>query len=357
MRRPIAPVRGAALRRAAAGRAYEQGTFGISNALPYRSVVKPLTHHEILALIGPFTRRGRHVDLAASSRLERRLEFKPVELPGDSLSGTARLRETLVLEDVGAGVHRLTRELTSPSALTARLVAVGNDPGELLARIESIPPQRQMHTGAGFTLAMSHLLQGDDRATQLVFQRANAQVAGITLTLEATTVTRGRAPVALIPAPGDAIPLPEDALAVLGRRWTRIKSTAEGWAGYFDVHGGEPRRTHDAEAAFEAAASHLSLMLTESPARFHERWWLARWRVFFRRLIPVGVLAGLVLGAAAVPRLHLAETSGLRMLIVNSPPLLLILFFCLREVPIIEIPPLPRRPAAAAWRTREAALP
>jgi hypothetical protein len=311
--------------------------------------VKPLTHHEILALIEPFTRRGRHVDLAASSRLERRLEFKPVELAG--------LRETLVLEDVGAGVLRLTRELTLPGGPTARLVALGKEAGELLARIESIPPQRQIHAGTGFTLATSHLLRGDDPPTQLVFQRADAQVAGLTLTLEAATVTRGRASVTLLPSPGETIPLPEDALAVLGRQWTRIKPTAEGWAGYFDVRGGEPRRTYDAEAAFEAAAAHLARMLTESPARFHERWWLARWRVFFRRLIPVGMLAALILCAAAVPKLHLAETSGLRMLIVNSPPLLLILFFCLREVPIIEIPPPPRRPAAAAWRSGEAALP
>lgn len=318
--------------------------------------MKPLTHHEILALIGPFTRRGRHVDLAASSRLERRIDFKPILHAGDS-SGTARLRETLVLEDAGAGVQRLTRELTSPGGLTARLVALGSDPGDLLARIESIPPQRQIHAGRGFTLATSHLLQGDNPASQLVFQRADAQVAGLTLTLEAATVTRGRALVTLIHSPGETIPLPEDALAVLGREWTRIKATTAGWAGYFDVRGGEPRRTQHAEVSLEAAAAHLALMLTESPARFHERWWLVRWRVFFRRLIPVGVLAALILGAAAVPKLHLAEASGLRMLILNSPPLLLILFFCLREVPIIELPPLPRRPGAAAWRTREAALP
>lgn len=344
-----ADMRGPPAGPTATERASAPQRFGNCHALAYRGLVKPLTHHEILALIGPFTRRGRHVDLAASNRLERRLEFKPVELPG--------LRETLVLEDAGVGVHRLTRELALPSGLTARLVALGNDPGDLLARIESIAPQRQIHAGTGFMLATSHRLHGDDPATQLVFQRADAEVGGLTVRLEAGTVTRGRAPVTLIPSPGEAIPLPEDALAVLGRQWTRIKATAEGWAGYFEVRGGEPRRTANAEASLKAAAAHLALMLTESPARFHERWWLARWRVFFRRLIPVGVLAGLLLGAAAVPRLHLAQASGLRMLILNSPPLLLIFFFCLREVPIIEIPPLPRRPAAAAWRTREAALP
>jgi hypothetical protein len=38
------------------------------------------------------------------------------------------------------------------------------------------------------------------------------------------------------------------------------------------------------------------------------------------------------------------------MLILNSPPLLMILFFCLREIPIVEIPPLPRRSDAQSWR-------
>jgi hypothetical protein len=38
------------------------------------------------------------------------------------------------------------------------------------------------------------------------------------------------------------------------------------------------------------------------------------------------------------------------MVILNTPPILMMLFFCLREIPVVEIPPLPRRSAAAAWR-------
>jgi hypothetical protein len=33
----------------------------------------------------------------------------------------------------------------------------------------------------------------------------------------------------------------------------------------------------------------------------------------------------------------------------------MILFFCLREVPVVEIPPLPRRSHAASWRDAHAA--
>ena len=54
--------------------------------------------------------------------------------------------------------------------------------------------------------------------------------------------------------------------------------------------------------------------------------------------------------AAAVPQLSLSSDSVLRMLILNAPPLLLIGFFCLREVPRIEIPPLPRPLRQSAWQ-------
>ena len=63
------------------------------------------------------------------------------------------------------------------------------------------------------------------------------------------------------------------------------------------------------------------------------------------------------MAAAAAPKLHLSENSGLRMLILNSPPILMIIFFCLREIPVVEIPPLPRRSAAAAWRDGQTAPP
>ena len=39
----------------------------------------PLTHHDIIALVEPFSRQGRQVDLAGSDRTARKLLFKPVE--------------------------------------------------------------------------------------------------------------------------------------------------------------------------------------------------------------------------------------------------------------------------------------
>jgi hypothetical protein len=73
--------------------------------------------------------------------------------------------------------------------------------------------------------------------------------------------------------------------------------------------------------------------------------------------VPLAACIGLILCAAAVPKLHLAENSGLRMLILNSPPILMILIFCLREIPVVEIPPLPRRSDAPSWRVAQPASP
>ena len=312
--------------------------------------MNPLTHHEILALVGPFSARGRHVDLAATDRLRRRVVFKSIEhpQPADDLT----LRETLALEDLGAGSYRLTRTLIPQVGPDACLEIVGMEPGELLARVVAVPPQRQFRVREGLVIAVSFRLGPDagSDAAAMAFSRCNAHVAGLHVELDGTTAKRGPAAVVLRHMPGDALRLPQDALAVLGGRWSRLRESSAGWTGEVKLCGGEPGRTHQALSAVETAALHLARMLAEPPRRFHERWTAARWRAFARRLVPLAGCIGLILCAAAVPKLHLAEGSGLRMLILNSPPILMILFFCLREIPVVEIPPLPRRSDAASWR-------
>jgi hypothetical protein len=310
----------------------------------------PLTHHEMLGLVAPFARLGRHVDLAASDRLHRRVAFKPCE-HSESADGP-RLRETLVLQDLGSGRYRLTRLLIPPVGPEGRLEGEGPDPGELLARIREVPPHSQFRAVESSLISLS--LRFESGSALLMLTRAMAQVAGVTVTLDAS-IPRGPAAVTLTRPPGDEFELPQDALAVLGGAWSRLRTAGEGWAGELQLSRREPRRSRQAAAAIETAVAHLTHLLTEPPYRFHERWIVARWRVFLRRLVPLAACIGLIVCAAAVPKLHLAEGSGLRMLILNSPPILLILFFCLREVPIVEIPPLPRRSAAASWRARQAA--
>jgi len=101
----------------------------------------PLTHHDILELVPPFARAGRHVDLAASDRAARRIAFRPVEHGAGTTDG-APLRETLVLESFGTGTFELTRTLTAPDGLRATLQAMGPDPGVLLAQVAAVPASR-----------------------------------------------------------------------------------------------------------------------------------------------------------------------------------------------------------------------
>ena len=100
----------------------------------------------------------------------------------------------------------------------------------------------------------------------------------------------------------------------------------------------------------QQAVAHLARTLSDAPRRFHERFAATRWAVAFRRSLPVLTGAGLIALAACLPYFNITQESSIRMLIFNAPPVLLILVFCMREIPRIEIPPLPRASKAPSWR-------
>ena len=120
----------------------------------------PVTPPEIMALAAPFARRGRHVDLAASDRMARRLAFRETALADDPA-----LNERLWLEDAPGGRHRLVRAITLPSGAIAELQATGGDPAVLLERIEAIPASAQWRRSEGHELAISLRLEAIDGNT------------------------------------------------------------------------------------------------------------------------------------------------------------------------------------------------
>jgi hypothetical protein len=313
-------------------------------ALPAVMPPTPLTHHEILGLVEPFTRRGRHVDLPASDRLARHLHFKPLE--------RGALREDLVLDAATPGRFQLTRTLTRPDGLQASLVAEGPAVDALLAEVESVAPERGFVVADGLVVAHHHRLAPGTgpAASRLVLTQGLARLAGLSLKITLSGVKGSRATVDLRPDAGSTLALPDDLLAVLGWAWTPLMERELGWQAGLALPGEGVRQGQAAEAGLLRAARHLAQTLAEPPARFHARWRWARWGVVLRRCIPLAVCVGLIAGAFAVPKLGLAQESMLRMLILNLPPLLLVAFFCLREMPRIEIPPLPRQPADTAWR-------
>lgn len=310
----------------------------------------PLTHHEILRWVEPFARRGRAVDLPASDRFERRLAFRPIDLPATDRQPA--LRETLRLESLRVDRFRLTRVLAREAGPEAQLQVDGADPADLLAWIEAVPPHRQWRLGPDELIAFSHrLVPGVDAEPALVLTAASAQVAGLRLSLTLPSVEGIPAELKLAAlTAGERFDLPEDLLAVLGWHWARLERAREGWGAQLRLARREPGRSGHAERRIEEAVRHLAATLAEPPARFHERWRAARWRVALRRAVPMLTCVGLIGAAAASPRLGLAQDSPVRMLIFNAPPLLLVAFFCLREMPRIEIPPLPRASQASSWR-------
>jgi hypothetical protein len=306
----------------------------------------PFSHHDILALIEPFTRRGHRVDLAASDRLARRLVFKSQALEAGAL------QQVLELEQPLADHFCLTRTLTQGRGLQARIECSGPEPGALLAQAEAVDPTDLFHAGPGHALAFSHRLDTvRSGAVQQVLTRAEARLDGAALALTlAMPGVRGYPADIQVQAPdASEYDLPIDLLAVLGWRWARLERQGEGWASTLKVRGHEPQRSRRAEADWQTTVVHLASTLAEPPARFHERMAGARWAVVLRHAMPLGVGAGLVAGSMAVPRLAMEQSSALRMLVFNAPPILLGIGFCLKELPRFELPRWPRRSRAAAW--------
>jgi hypothetical protein len=179
----------------------------------------PLTHHDILSVVEPFTRRGRHMDLLASNRMERRLLFRPIEHRDHAMAALS-LRETLQLDNPEPGTFVLTRILRLASGLQAILQATGPHPAGLLANVETIPPQSQFCSGPGFVIAHSHRLEatsggapGSVAPVRLILTQAEAQVDGLTLVMKVPMVHGYPADITLQAAGAGSIELPQDLLA------------------------------------------------------------------------------------------------------------------------------------------------
>ena len=315
----------------------------------------PLSHHRIFELLPPFSQRGLAVDLAATARLERRLAFKP---RAHAVAGVGAVEEFWLLDDAGDGPFSLLRRLVAPGGLTAELVAEGNDVEALLAHSEAINIAAQFDAGDGFVAAFSHALRVPSAAaprpllpvlTAARVRLLDGAAAGVELVLGVSRVGVVAGELRVVPAPTHRPDLPEDLFAVLGRDWSRLSGVAGGWRALLRLPRREPARSAAARRRLLRAAAHLAATLAESPHQFHTSHRAARWVFALRRAVPLAVCVGLIGGALAVPMLDLPTDSVWRMLIFNAPPLLLVAFFALREMPRFEVPPLPRPLARDVW--------
>lgn len=318
----------------------------------------PLTHHDILGLVEPFTRGGRQLDLAASDRIKRCLVFKSrlsIEPAIAALNKTIadKLTDTLALDCLADDSFVLRRTVTHAEGLVANLVSKGADTSSLLASVEAVDPQALFRSGEGWQMARSYRLEPGRSATganpqpTMLLTNAVVQLAGLTLLLKMPAVTGYPAELEITALA--AIELPDDLLQVLGRDWERLSRGAKNWKATLKIRGKEPERTRLAEDKLDTVARHLALTLSQSPASFARHQVAARWRVAARRSVPMLTLLGLVLASLAVPYLGIAPDSVYWMLIFNAPPLLLLWGFSLREMPRFELPRPPKQLTAASW--------
>lgn len=322
-----------------------------------------LTHHEILTLVEPFTRRGRHVDLAACDRAGRKLVFRTVEIAA-ATEGPGALRELLTLDCRYKDRFVLQRMLRHASGAEATLEAVGKEPDALLAAIEAIAPAQHFRAGSGYLIARSYAFWSREEASidpvpaALFLERAVVHLDGLTLTLT-QSMPRFRsvaADLSLRSLAGARFDLPEDLLAVIGWDWARLIARDDGWSSKLRLRGNALRRSRTAERELERAASYLVAKFAEPPARFHDRHVVARWGVVFRRGIPT-ITAVTMIGAALAltASSEHRESAGIFMALHYVPIAILALAFSLQELPQFEIPPLPRRSKAGSWREDVAA--
>lgn len=314
----------------------------------------PLTHHQILGLVGPLLRHGRQLDLPGSDRMARTLRFQPRRL--DTADGVdpalLPLTETLQLEAHASGSCRLTRTLTPATGPAATLQAVGTDLDALVAQVDAVPPARQFQCGVGWCIARSHELLRPERggAPVLTFSRGEARLDGLLLRLQVMDVKNVAGDITLQPAPGAPLALPEDVLAVIGWNWARLVPDAQGWTSKLRLRGRGPVRTARAERALAQAAQHLATVLSLAPAQYHRRWLAARWGVVLRRAIPSLTALALIAGALLLPRHTDEGLRGMWMVLHYVPIALLAVSFTVQELARFEIPPLPWRPRIAQWR-------
>lgn len=321
----------------------------------------PLSHHQILDLVAPFSRSGRQLDLDASDRMARRLQFKP--RARDGLQPGQSLTETLLLDCPETGPHRLTRQLAQHQGPTATLQAQGHDLAQLLAQTDAVPPTRQLESGPGWAIARSHaILPGGAHAgapgqpPALRFCQGEVQLAGLRLSLSVMDVKNVAGDLRLRPAPGEQLALPQDVLAVMGWNWVRLVPDNEGWTSKLRLRGQGQARSDAAERALGQAARHLAQVLAAPPALYHPRLRAARWGVVLRRSIPSLTALGLVVGALLLPRIAGQELSGVWMALHYVPIAILALSFTVQELARFEIPPLPRRLTATQWRSGPTSL-
>lgn len=371
----------------------------------------PLSHHAIMALAKPFSRRGYTVDLAASDRGRGLLAFRPVELP-EKPGHRPALRCVMRLERPHRAKIRVVRTLEADDGLTATMTAEGDDPAVLLEVVEKVDPDRQFHvidaglirppsaepaegaadpsgsspaapaddpdpsprgvgrpvpcplpvrpTGLDGTLVISRSYRAEVWSTDASrrgrwhqkgglprLTEAEARIGPVRLSIREPA---GRGfDVRLVAEEGYALDIPRDFLAVIGWGWRPLhRCNQDTWLGSVKLPRREPSRTAELETQLDKAVVHIVKTLAAPPDQFHRRHSGARWRAAFQRLLPLLSVCGLMLGLVVAVK-YLPKTPLVYMLVLYGSILWIVAINMLDKAYRVEIPPRPRPLTQPGW--------
>lgn len=325
----------------------------------------PLTHHDIMRLVGPFSERGWRVDLARSDRERRRLLFVPA-----APERHADLTVTLRLEVPIGGHQRLTRIAQQDGEREATLVVEGGSPRRMLETMDRLDVGHQLRRLGDITLSLNYHLdlstrpatrpwpfRRETRAAQprlptLIEARAQGPELALQLQREGRSVVYGlRLELFDDDAQRRAV-LPQDLFCVLGGEWRPLDRERGHWTGGLRPPMQEPERSAAVEAALLRGIRHCREVLVGTPADFHRRFERARYRAALRRVTPL-LIAVAGAGALVSTALALPKSPLSWMMLSQVPFLVILLVSLLGETPRLEIPPLPGVSRAGRWSTRQ----
>ncbi len=336
----------------------------------------PLSHHAIMSLVGPFSRRGYSLDLAASDRAHGVLVFRPVDLPAEPR--LPALRSVLRLERPHRAKFRVIRTLEANDGQVATMTAEGDDPEALLEVVEQVDTERQFHV-VGSEPNTSRIPEnpsdGRPKGPQPLITRSYKAELWV-----ADTPRRGRrlsdtplprltnanarlGPLELVATDGDgwgcevtltandgaSIELPTDFLAVLGWGWRPLRPAASTtWQGRVSIALRGRRRTAALEAQLDRAVEHVVETLAVPPSSFHPRHRGARWRAAFQRLVPLLFIGGCVV-ALVLAVMYLPKIPGLHIALNNLTIVAVAAFVMMDKAYRVEIPPCPGPLKQTKW--------
>lgn len=306
----------------------------------------PLSHHDVLRAAAPLTRLGLRVDLAGSDRANRKITFQEQPIAEHD---HIRVSHELYLLEEGASI--LIRISRWADRLQATLTTQGGDIAALTQALARMAPADQFRHEGGTLVADSYDVKPTADAVPELTSCATS-IHGLLIETDARTVIGEPMNTTLKrPSAATGWSLPDDLLALSHRGWRPLTESDEGWSTTLQVPVREPARSREARRRFGLMAAAVGAALSEPPQRYHEHRRMARWRLYLRRFIPIGVCVGIVAALPLLDRYVLSDERGLHPGFLSLPPLLMIgaLVLTWREMPRIEVPPRPRPLPADAW--------